>query len=257
MQRYGWDGLSEGARSAVETHTGPVVTAESVGEGRNSGIAAVLHSGHGTTFVKGVPLGHRQVWTQDREAAIAPHVAEVAPRMLWRVQCAGWDLIGWEHVRGRPADYAPGAADADATADVLAVPAKIPCPEVEVNTVERWRDYVDHPGDLALLDGPALAHTDLNPGNVLIADDARALLVDWAWPTRAAAWIDAACWTVRLIAAGHCPAAAEQHAARIPAWAQADASALAVFAQAQARVWEEAAARWRDHRADRRRLRLV
>ncbi len=53
------------------------------------------------------------------------------------------------------------------------------------------------------------------PGNVLIASDAR--LVDWAWPTRAAPWIDPACWIVWLIASGHNPADAETSAASVPA----------------------------------------
>ncbi len=88
------------------------------------------------------------------------------------------------------------------------------------------------------------------------------MLVDWAWPTRAAAWIDAACWVVWLIASGHTPAPAERWAAAVPAWKRADERALGVFAAVQARLWAgittgaapwsrqvaEAAARWQEHR---------
>ncbi|MFD1535587.1 hypothetical protein [Nonomuraea guangzhouensis] len=37
--------------------------------------------------------------------------------------------------------------------------------------------------------------TDYNPLNMLIAEG-RALLIDWAWPTRGAGWIDPACLKV-------------------------------------------------------------
>ncbi|MET8628618.1 phosphotransferase [Kitasatospora sp. NPDC004669] len=89
--------------------------------------------------------------------------------------------------------------------------------------------------------GSCLLHTDLNNENVLIQGD-RALLVDWAWATRGAPWIDPALWVIWLIAAGdHSPAAAEAWAARIPAWGLGDPALVNVFAQAQARMWADIA----------------
>jgi hypothetical protein len=79
-------------------------------------------------------------------------------------------------------------------------------------------------------------HTDWTPDNVLVVDRT-ARVVDWAWPTRGAAWIDAACWTVWLVSAGHSPATAEQWAAKTLSWATAPARALDVFANAQQRLW--------------------
>ncbi len=87
--------------------------------------------------------------------------------------------------------------------------------------------------------GGHLSHTDWSPGNVLISGDAR--LIDWAWPTRGAAWIDPACWAVWLIAGGHHPALAEDHAARVPAFAHAPANAVTAFAAAQAAMWKDIA----------------
>jgi hypothetical protein len=54
-----------------------------------------------------------------------------------------------------------------------------------------WTGLADDT-DLALLAGDHLLHTDLNPDNILISDG-RAWLVDWAWTTLGAAWIDPAC----------------------------------------------------------------
>jgi hypothetical protein len=40
-----------------------------------------------------------------------------------------------------------------------------------------------------VLDGDALLHTDFNPLNILVGPD-RVWMIDWAWPTRGAAFID-------------------------------------------------------------------
>jgi hypothetical protein len=85
-----------------------------------------------------------------------------------------------------------------------------------------------------------LLHTEWTPGNVLVVDQAR--LVDWAWPTRGAAWIDPACPAVWLIASGHAPHAAETWTACIPSWQAAPPAALNEFARIQALMWESIAA---------------
>jgi hypothetical protein len=64
-----------------------------------------------------------------------------------------------------------------------------------------------------LLDGDALLHTDFNPLNTLLGPD-RVWIIDWAWPTRGAAFIDAACFLIRAMAAGHNARQAEALAAR-------------------------------------------
>ncbi|MEV7930919.1 hypothetical protein [Kitasatospora sp. NPDC088779] len=100
---------------------------------------------------------------------------------------------------------------------------------------------MDDPEVLSRLAGGYLLHTDLNNENVLIRED-HALLVDWAWATRGAPWIDPALWVIWLIAAGgHSPAAAEAWAARVSAWRPGDPAVVDVFAQAQARMWAEIA----------------
>jgi hypothetical protein len=66
-------------------------------------------------------------------------------------------------------------------------------------------------------------------------------IVDWAWPTLGAAWIDPACAALWLIAEGHTPAAAEAWAAGIPAWATASRPRIDAFTRTSRRLWEQIA----------------
>lgn len=66
-------------------------------------------------------------------------------------------------------------------------------------------------------------------------------IIDWAWPTRGAAFIDAACFLIRAMAAGHDASQAEALAARCPGWQQAPSAAIDVFALASARLYDEIA----------------
>lgn len=77
--------------------------------------------------------------------------------------------------------------------------------------------------------------------NVLIDKAGAAHLIDWAWPTRGAAFIDPCVLVYRLIADGHTSASAEAWVADTPAWTAASAEAVDVFARANARVWEQIA----------------
>src|ERR1700749_1114638 len=81
----------------------------------------------------------------------------------------------------------------------------IGCPAVPVKpATQRWSAYLDERAR-EWLAGDALLHTDFNPLNVLITPD-RTWIVDWAWPTRGAPFIDPACFPLRLRAPGHTPA---------------------------------------------------
>ncbi|MFF7090801.1 hypothetical protein ACFY9A_00195 [Streptomyces rubradiris] len=61
-------------------------------------------------------------------------------------------------------------------------------------------------------------------------------MVDRAWPTRGAGFIDVALLVVQLIAAGHDPGDAERCATRCPAWHQAQPGAVDAFAAASLRM---------------------
>jgi len=85
-----------------------------------------------------------------------------------------------------------------------------------------------------------LLHTDYSPDNVLV-DGSGARLIDWAWPTRGAGFIDPACLVVRLVYAGHPPEAAEAAVAALPAWQNAPEQGVDLFAAVLARMWTDIA----------------
>jgi hypothetical protein len=263
VERIHWEDLPRGTREAIERHTGIVSSARTVSEGFNSAIAAVLTTETGSVFVKGLHREHRRRGTQDMEALINPYAARVSPRLLWRVE-GEWDVLGFEVVDGRHADYRPGSPDLAKIAGTMAELGTLRCPDLPVKPAEDvWRTYVNGPGELDWLKGDRLLHTDYSPLNVLITRD-RAFLVDWAWPTRGAGWIAPACMVLRLMANGHSAESAERVFADVPAWYEAPADGLMVFARASARRWAEipdagapqwaqdmkkAARAWMEHRA--------
>ncbi|MFF4160588.1 aminoglycoside phosphotransferase [Streptomyces sp. NPDC001678] len=227
-------------QDAIETVAGPVFKAEMLSAGFNSEIAARLHTPDGAVFVKGLRTDHPRVWTQDREAAINPYVQPVAPALLWHVREAGWDLLGFEDIDAPHADYSPGSPHLPLVVEALRTLADIAGPDIPLRAMpQRMETYVDDPAVLELFDGDRLLHTDWNTTNVLVKDRAR--IVDWAWASTGAGWIDPALWIIWLVASGHTPAQAETLAGGISAWNIAPAHGVDAFAQAQRRLWDEIA----------------
>ena len=243
-QRIAWDDLPGQLKEAIAVRAGTVTAARTMTAGQNSPLAAVLDTPAGRVFVKGVPSGDRKVITQDREAAVAPLVTAISPVLLWRFDEAGWNVLGYQYAPGRHADYRPGSPDLDQIVQLMTTLGRIEVPADPSplkRAEDRWKSYVDDPGDALLFAGHTLTHTDWAPDNVLIAPD-RPWLIDWAWPTLGAAWTDPACWILRLMAAGgHTAAQTEQQAARVPAFTDADPAHINLFARASTRLWEDIA----------------
>ncbi|HEY9476726.1 MAG TPA: phosphotransferase [Mycobacteriales bacterium] len=266
IPRIDWAALPAAVQDAVETHTGPVLHADTASAGDNSAVAATLHTRAGRVFAKGIPTDHRQVWTQHEEARINPHVLAIAPRLLWQVETGGWHLLGFEHVAGRHADYSPGSPDLPAVAEAVRAVNGIPCPDLPIKAMsQRLAEFASDPADLRLLDGDSLLHTDFAPHNVLITGRG-ALVVDWAWPTRGPAWVDVAVAAMRLMGAGHTVIQAEAWADQFPVWQTAPRRAVDVFVTLSARLWRQvscgnprpwsvrlaaASGQWADHLAYR------
>jgi hypothetical protein len=213
-----------------------------INAGLNSQLAVVLDTDAGWVFVKGLRADHPGVVRQGREAMINPFVRSVAPRLLWHYQAAGWDVLAFEYIDSvRHADYRPGSPDLSRVIDAMHRLAAIGCPDLPVKQArQRWAAYVDREADLELLDGDALLHTDFNPLNILLGLE-RAWIIDWAWPTRGAAFIDAGCFLIRAIAAGRSASRSEALASMCPGWQQAPSAAIDVFALASARLYGEIA----------------
>lgn len=236
--RTAWSDLPEQVRLAVESQTGEVHQAITIGSGLNAAFTARLLTLTGSLFAKGVPS--TRAAAQRREAVINVHVYPIAPRLLWEIDTEGWHVLGFEHLDGRPANLAPGSVDLPAVAGVLGQLTKLDAPHATCKRIEdRWADAAQRAGaNAALLAGDHLLHTDLNPHNILITNTGPRL-VDWSWPTLGAAWIDTACAALWLIAEGHNPAAAESWAANVPAWAGTSGNALDAFTTINAALWEQ------------------
>ncbi|MCP2337383.1 hypothetical protein [Actinomadura rupiterrae] len=229
-KRHTWQDV----RDLIEARTGPIRRAEPVSQGRNAEIAVVVYTDQGTCFVKGMREDHPRAWTQHREQQVNPHVLSVSPQLLWSQQADGWHLLGFEYIPGRPVDYTPGSLDLPKLIATLDRLQRIPAPPIELKDArQRWAAYSDK---AALFAGDRLLHTEWTPTNVLITDD-NAWLVDWAWPTAGADWIDPACLIVWLVSAGHTPQQAEAQVSALPSWRHAPDEAVTEFARVQAQMW--------------------
>lgn len=266
ITRTTWPDLPDALRAAVRRCTGRIDAVTPVQAGLNSSLAATLHTGTETIFIKAIPGDHPQARSQQREADINPYVVPVAPRLLWRITMAGWDVLGFEHIDGRHADLSPASPDLPKIADALAELYTIAAPDLSLRRFEdRWGGHIATENDRELLRGHGLLHTDMNPGNILITEDS-ARITDWAWPSRGASWIDPAGLALWLIHAGHTPRQAEAWIGHLAACAALDKAALDTFTIANTRLWAEiahndaspwkqaiaaTARRWQDDRAGR------
>ncbi|MDX3763809.1 phosphotransferase [Streptomyces sp. AK02-04a] len=214
------------ALAVIEATTGPVERAEMVSAGLNSEIAARVQLRDGRRiFVKGMRSDHRWVWTQRREADINAHTRGLAPELKWHATGKGWNLLAFEDLGGKHADYMPGSPDLELVIQAMWTLSTATAPaSVDLKTMpSRLSAHVEEPDDLQAFAGTHLLHTDWKPDNVLITGG-RARLVDWGWASLGAAWIDPALWVIWLIASGHTPEEAEALAHRHPAWDRAPVS---------------------------------
>lgn len=242
MLRTDWGELPPRVRAAVERHAGPVHAARTVSAGKNSTLAAILTTQHWPIFLKGLRTEDPRVVSQEREAVVSPYVSSLSRELLWQTEADGWNLLGFRAAPGRHADYSPDSNDVPKVVEVVGRLGQLRCPSLPQlkHAEQRWARYIDRHDDLALLSGQNLLHTDYSPDNVLVHGPS-VRLIDWAWPTRGAGFIDPACLIVRLVYAGHAPETAEAAVAPLPAWRNAPARAVEVFARALARMWTDIA----------------
>ncbi|MFI0486700.1 phosphotransferase [Actinomadura sp. 9N215] len=232
-------------REAIAERTGVIRNVQEALGGSNSDLAVVVTGASGRTFVKAAPKvspdeDGRQVRALRREVAINPCVPEFAPRLLWTVETGGWLAVGSEYVEGREADYSPGSPDLAALTEAIHHLQAIPCPDPVVMRVERrWEALAD---DVSPMAGNALLHTDLNPNNLLITADQCVYVVDWAFASRGAPWVEVGQVIPWLIHAGHAPAEAEQWAMQFPSWMDADPVIIDRYVYLTAERWAQISA---------------
>jgi len=224
--------------------TGEVTSIQRTERGFSSDLTALVVCEAGTFFVKAVrnQQGGR-LDSLTRERLINPHVVPVSPPLRWTAETAVWAALGFEAVAGRHADFTPGSPDLPAVVGQVDRIGRLELPSVAESWAEtRWDRFADDAASAALLAGDALLHTDINGSNILLSGPT-GWVVDWAWPTRGAGFIDPACLVLQLIAAGHSAPLAERWASGCTVWLDADPKGLDVFASANVRMFRHLTSR--------------
>ncbi|WP_329143508.1 aminoglycoside phosphotransferase [Streptomyces sp. NBC_01456] len=234
--RIDWADLPAAARAAIEARTGAVLAAEPIADGLTCAVAARLVTCAGAFFVKGVPVEDGRGRAAQRwELAVNPQVCSASPVLRWQVVADGWDLLVFDHVDGEHADLSR-PADRELVAGVLQSVQGVAAPAGVPSFADRFSDVLDA-GELVLLSGDALLHTDTNPHNLLVGAG-RAWLVDWAMPAAGPAWVDVAYTAVRLLEADVSAPEALGWAWQFPSWRAADPAALEALVVGTCRQWE-------------------
>lgn len=233
--RLTFDDLPRKTRNAVHEQVGGVRGFSPAARGNHAAFAGTVRGGAGLVFVKGAPLSDiREAGFMRREASVLRHVWPLGPALLWTVEAGRWFLIGMEHIAGYHPSYEPGSVDLDLVAAAVDECAGLLGPR-------ELKDYAirfDRLGaDSRTVAGASLIHADLNPHNVLI-QDGMPRVVDWAFATRGAWWLEGALLLPWLMQNGHTPARAEQWAAeKIPGFAAA--APLDEFTHLLTVLWRE------------------
>ncbi|MCF2532114.1 phosphotransferase family protein [Yinghuangia soli] len=241
--RVPWAELDPAVRSSVQEAVGEVGDTATVWAGFSCDFAAALDTAAGSFFVKGVRCENPSVAQQLVEAAVAPYVTALSPRLVRHIRESRWDVLVFEWVDAVHADLSPGSRDLPCVADALRLLGALAPPGDDVPlapVADRWSEYLDAAA-LAMLDGRSLLHTDLNPHN-LLSGGGRAYVVDWATAARGPAWVDVAHAALRLMEQGHTAADADAWARQVPCWREVRTAELDALVTAQVRAWSALAA---------------
>lgn len=230
MPHVSWYALPARVHVAVRERVGPITGVDPVEAGSVADMVAIIHTTGRSFCVKGARDDNPRAWMQKREARLNPYMPVFAPRLRWQIEEAGWSVLGFDRAPGRHIDVTPGSPDLAPLAETLTAMSAVPAPAPPVKiqpATARWAQWMAP----ELVDGDALVHTDVTTKNFLIHHGTIAV-VDWAIPCRGAPWLDTALMAIRLIRAGHTPAAAAQWAHAVPAWREAPPPAVDAFAAA-------------------------
>jgi Phosphotransferase enzyme family len=231
LMRTEWAALPESVRVGITERAGgtDVVPAQT---GDHTEFAATITAGSDSTvFVKAAlsELGARFL---RQEVALGEALDRpFAPKIRWHFSTAGWLVVGFEHCGGRHADLSPGSEDLGPLAAALEDLCATPVPDVGLLTPAARLGF-----PLTAADGSALVHTDLNPANLIVTPGGLRI-VDWAWATKAAGWVELALLAPWLIGSGHTPEQAQGWLTQQRNWNSADRDVLDEFAQLNATKW--------------------
>ncbi|MEW2445538.1 phosphotransferase [Micromonospora marina] len=228
--RSEWTALPEAVTTEIAERVGGIVAVHPAPTGNHAEIASTVVGSTGRVFVKAASNG-LSVQTLRYELAATRASDWFPPAVLWHFECIGWLVVGAEHLDGPHPDLSPGSPDLDLLRVTLKALQETPAPPGTWFTPAGRLGFA-----LPEMEGPAFVHSDINPSNlILTAGGLR--IVDWAWATKAAAWVELALLTQWLIGSGHAPAQAEEWLGQFPAWASVRPDVLDAFAALNAAKW--------------------
>ncbi|WP_431881733.1 phosphotransferase family protein [Micromonospora chalcea] len=228
--RSDWTCLPETVRAGIAARLGGAVTVTPAPAGNHAEIASMVTGPAGRVFIK----AGQQVPSLRYELAgtlAGGSATGYAPAVRWHEEAGDWLVVASEPLDGPHADLSPGSPDLDLLAVALKELQEASAP------AGAWYTPAGRLGFTSpAMEGLALVHSDLNPANLIVTRDGLRI-VDWAWVTRAAPWVELALLTQWLIGCGHTPAQAEGWLAQFPAWGAAGDAALDHFATRNAAKW--------------------
>jgi hypothetical protein len=233
--RTDWAALPEAVKTEIAGRVGGVPEVISASSGEHAEIAATVTGPAGKMFVKAASsaFGIRSLRYELLVSRAAP--LSCSPAVEWDFESHGWLVIGLEHCEGPHADLSPGSPDLDLLEVAVNELGSTPAPDLPLFSPVGRLGF-GHPA----LTGETLIHTDLNPANLIVTPSGLRI-VDWAFTTKAAAWLELAMLVQWLIGSGHTPTQAEEWLARFTAWQETNAEVLDEFASKNAAKWSSKA----------------
>jgi hypothetical protein len=256
--RIDWTALPEAVTKEIAERIGGSHTTPAP-SGDHAEIASTVTGANGTVFVKAAhsDLGVRSLRYEllASKAVTQPY----SPAVEWHFETSGWLVVGFEHCAGSHADLSPGSPDLDLLSATLKELGQTPAPADVPWFSPAGRLGFSHPA----MNGDTLVHTDLNPANLIVTPHGLRI-VDWAFATKAAPWLELALLIQWLIGSGHTAAQAEIWLTQFPAWnatapdvlddlASRNASKWSAKAKQNTEGWVRDLANWSDEWAAHRR----
>ncbi|MEU5789756.1 phosphotransferase [Micromonospora purpureochromogenes] len=228
--RSDWTALPESVTTGIAERVGGAFDVTPASSGNHAEIASTVTGPAGKVFVKAAS-GELSVRSLRYELAVTRAIDRYPPAVLWHFDSDGWLVVGTEHLAGPHPDLSPGSTDLDLLAVTLKGLQETPAPDESWFTPPARLGFA-HPA----MDGEALIHSDLNPANLIVTPHGLRI-VDWAWATKAAPWVELALLVQWLIGSGHRAEQAEEWLAQFPAWTATDRTVLDDFASKNASKW--------------------
>ncbi|MFF5180037.1 aminoglycoside phosphotransferase [Micromonospora sp. NPDC000316] len=228
--RSDWTALPESVTAGIAERVGGTFNVAHASSGDHAEVASTVTGPAGQVFVKAAS-GELSVRSLRYELAVTRAIGRHPPAILWHLESDGWLVVGTEHVAGPHPDLSPGSKDLNLLLAALTALQETPAPSETWFTPAARLGFA-HPA----MDGETLIHSDLNPAN-LIVTPLGLRIVDWAWATTAAAWVELALLVPWLIGSGHSAEQAEEWLTQLPASTATDRQVLDDFASKNATKW--------------------